>query len=170
MTDTTNAMPQGQGSQTEAVAPLGDDASISTARPAPLKFDSDRGLSRSRWVAGGLAVGIVGWMASGFILPSEETAPAAAVDKVVRAVSVAVRPSVAETVEQVFVAEGQALPARDTAVRAETSGQIGEVLVEMGTDLEAGQVIARFDVAARQADLDRALEERVRAQRAFDNA
>lgn len=135
-----------------------------------LVFDSDHGSSRSRWVAGGIAVAIIGWMGSGYILPSGEAVEAEKAPVAQRTVTVAVRQSVAESVEQVFVAEGQALPDRDTAVRAETSGQISEMLVEMGADLEAGQVIARFDVAARQADLDRAIQERDRAQREFDNA
>ncbi|WP_113913396.1 efflux RND transporter periplasmic adaptor subunit [Roseovarius dicentrarchi] len=135
-----------------------------------LSFDDDRGSNRSRWVAGGLAVAIVGWMGSGYLLPSDPSGQTAKTPVAVRAVSVAVRQSVAEPVEQVFVAEGQALPDRDTAIRAETSGQIGEMLVEMGADLEAGQVIARIDIAAREADLERARQERDRAQREFDNA
>lgn len=135
-----------------------------------LTFKSDTGSTRSKWVAGGLAVAIIGWMGSGYILPSRDTAPIAAGPTVRKAVSVAVRPSVAETVEQVFVAEGQAIPARDTAIRAETSGQISELLVDKGAELTAGQVIARFDTAARQSDLLRAKEELRRAQREFDNA
>ena len=135
-----------------------------------LSFDNDRGSNRSRWVAGGLAVAIIGWMGSGFLLPSEEPTQTAKAPVSPRTISVAVRPSVAEPVEQIFIAEGQALPDRDTAVRAEVSGQISEVLVEMGDDLESGQVIARFDIAARQADLSQAEQERDRAQREFDNA
>ncbi len=141
-----------------------------TDRRQTLSFESDRGSSRSRWVAGGLAVAIVGWMGSGYLLPSKDPEPVAAASRTPKAVSVAVRRSVAEAVEQIFAAEGQALPDRDTPVRAETSGQIGEVLVKMGDDLEAGQVIARFDIAARQSDLNRAEQERDRAQREFDNA
>ena len=135
-----------------------------------LSFDSDRGSNRSRWVAGGLAVAIIGWMGSGYVFPTENASQTAKTPVTTRAVSVAVRQSVAQSVEQVFVAEGQALPDRDTVIRAETSGQIGELLVEMGADLEAGQVIARLNIAARQADLDRAMQERDRAQREFDNA
>lgn len=135
-----------------------------------LTFESDRGSNRSRWVAGGLAVAIVGWMGSGYVLPSEKPVQTVKTSVAPRAVSVAVRRSVAEPVEQIFVAEGQALPDRDMSVRAEISGQIEEVLVAMGADLEAGQVIARFDIAARQADLERAEQERDRAQREFDNA
>ncbi len=135
-----------------------------------LSFESDKGATRSRWVALGLALAIFGWMASGFILPSQPETETKTAPVTPRAISVAVRRSVAEPVEQVFVAEGQALPDRDTAIRAETSGEIGELLVEMGADLAAGEVIARFDLAARQSDLERAEQERARAKREFDNA
>ena len=135
-----------------------------------LSFESDRGSNRSRWVAGGLALAITVWMGSGYLLPSESAREEVRAPVSPRAVSVAVRRSVAEPVQQIFVAEGQALPDRDTTVRAEVSGQIAEILVERGDDLEAGQVIARFDLAARQADLRRAEQELERAQREFDNA
>ncbi|HEY9040108.1 MAG TPA: efflux RND transporter periplasmic adaptor subunit [Roseovarius sp.] len=134
-----------------------------------LTFESDKGSTRSRWVAGGLTVAIIGWMGSGYILPSNDPAPVAA-SKAPKAVTVAVRHSVAESVDQVFVAEGQALPDRDTAIRAETSGQVAELLVDKGALLEAGQVIARLDTAARRSDLAQAQEELNRAQREFDNA
>lgn len=140
-----------------------------TSERQPLTFETDRGSNRSRWVAGGLAVAIIAWMGSGYIFPTQDTQTAKE-PIAPRAVSVAVRQSVAEQVAQVFVAEGQALPDRDTTIRAETSGQISEMLVKMGDDLEAGQVIARFDLAAREADLTRAEQERDRAQREFDNA
>jgi membrane fusion protein, multidrug efflux system len=136
----------------------------------PLVFETDRGASRSRWVAGGLALAIVGWMGSGYLFPSDPAPQSAKAPVSPRLVSVAVRQSSAQSVEQVFVAEGQALPDRDTTLRAETSGQIAEVLVQRGADLEPGQVVARFDVAARQADLIRAEQERARAQRDYDNA
>lgn len=135
-----------------------------------LTFEDDKGSTRSRWIAGGLAVAIIGWMGSGYILPFKDPEPMAKNTIEREPVTVAVRSSVAEPVEQVFAAEGQALPDRDTAIRAETSGQIAELLVEKGTELEAGQVIARFDTAARQSDLARAKEELNRAQREFDNA
>lgn len=136
----------------------------------PLEFESDPGASRSRWVAGGLALVVLGWMGSGYIFPSASDQEIATGPLKIKPVSVAVRSSTAETVEQIFVAEGQALPDRDTIVRAETSGRIEEVLVGKGADLAAGQVIARFDVAGRQAELVRAEQELSRAQREFDNA
>ena len=135
-----------------------------------LVFESDAGSSRSKYVAGGLAILIAGWMGSGFIIPSGEAAEGPAKTAAPKLVSVAVRQSSAQAVEQVFVAEGQALPDRDTMIRAETAGEIAEVLVDKGADLEAGEVIARFDPAARRSDLARAEEEKRRAQREYDNA
>ena len=40
-----------------------------------LHFSADKGSSRSTIVAGLLVLGIVGWMGSGFLLPSETEAP-----------------------------------------------------------------------------------------------
>lgn len=134
-----------------------------------LQFSTDEGASRSFWVALVLTVLIVGWMASGLVLPS---APEA--EDVQRGepqpVAVSVMTSVAKPVTQFFQAEGQALPDRDTAIRAETSGQIAEVLVAKGQDVDADAPIARFETAERNAELARAEAELERARREFDNA
>ena len=92
----------------------------------PLNFDTERGASRSRWVAGLLLLAVVGWMASGFIIPSEDTTETAEAPSEARLTSVAVVPLEAQTVTQYFVAEGQALPDRVTSLRAEATGQIAE--------------------------------------------
>ncbi|KQI68430.1 ABC transporter substrate-binding protein [Loktanella sp. 3ANDIMAR09] len=134
-----------------------------------MRFSDDKGASKSTWIAGLFVVLIVGWMGSGFVVPSEDA------DPVVRRtapepVAVAVTPSVAETVTQFFQAEGQALPDRDTMLVAETSGDIAEVLVRKGQDVAAGDVIARFDPSNSDADTRRAAEQLASAQREFDNA
>ncbi len=137
--------------------------------PKPLEFRSDKGASRSTWIAGLLVVLIVGWMGSGIVLPSEDE-----VETVTREapkpVTVAVETSNAQAVTQFYQAEGQALPDRDTLLRAETSGDVAEVLVAKGQDVAAGEVIARLDPSNNLADANRAAEELVRAQREFDNA
>ena len=137
--------------------------------PRPLTFDTDRGAGRSFWIAAILLVAIVGWMASGFVLPSEdaETAPPAN-DPL--PVAVAVRASVAEPVTLRFQAEGQAQPDRDTPLRAEASGDVADLLVRKGQDVEGGQVIARLSTVRADADLRRATEGLARATREFDNA
>lgn len=137
--------------------------------PKRLTFASDKGASRSTWIAGGLVVAIVAWMGSGFVLPSEPTTPVVTREDP-DPVSVAVKTSTAETVTQFYQAEGQALPDRDTVLRTETSGDISEVLVSKGQDVSAGDIIARIDPTGNNADASRAAEELARAQREFDNA
>lgn len=134
-----------------------------------LTFADDAGASRSTWMAGALVIAIVGWMGSGFIFPSQEKV-AATTRQELEPLAVAVSTSVAESVTQFYQAEGQALPDRDTMMRAEISGDIAEVLVSKGQDVDAGTVIARFDPANNVADSRRAAEELARAQREFDNA
>ncbi|KZX91988.1 MULTISPECIES: efflux RND transporter periplasmic adaptor subunit [unclassified Sulfitobacter] len=135
-----------------------------------LSFESDAGSKRSKFIAGGIALLIGLWMGSGYIIPSEETEEAAPAPLSPEAVTVAVRGSQAKSVTQVFVAEGQALPDRDTMVRAEAGGEIAEVLVAKGDVVDAGALIARLSTTARDSDLARAREELSRAQREYDNA
>ncbi|MDJ1017672.1 MAG: efflux RND transporter periplasmic adaptor subunit [Paracoccaceae bacterium] len=145
------------------------DHTDASATPETLAFTSDRGSSRSFWFALLLTLLIVGWMGSGFIIPSEaeeETVARGAPEPV----AVSVRTSRAKPVTQFFQAEGQALPDRDTPIRAESSGQIAEVLVGKGQDVERGAAIARFETTEREANLARAQAEIERAQREFDNA
>jgi len=139
------------------------------AEHKPLTFTSDKGASRSTWIAALLVLLIVGWMGSGFIFPSEEENTVAARDAV-QPVAVAVTTSAAEAGTQFYQAEGQALPDRDTALRAEASGDIAEVLVAKGANVSAGDIIARFDPATNDADANRAAQDLIRAQREFDNA
>lgn len=134
-----------------------------------LSFDTERGASMSRWVAFILLAAVIGWMASGFIFPSEEEVQVTPV-ATTRLISVAVVSSTAETVTQYFVAEGQAQPDRMTSIRAESTGQIAEVFVKKGDVVGSGQLIARFDVTRNDAEMTRAKEELSRAQRDFDNS
>ena len=131
---------------------------------------SDKGASGSLWIAAFLVIAIVGWMGSGFVLPSKDEEEPVVVRADVQPVAVAVTMSVAETVTQFYQAEGQAQPDRDTNVRAEISGDIAKVLVSKGQDIEAGAVIARFDATNNDADANRAAQQLAQAQREFDNA
>jgi multidrug efflux system membrane fusion protein len=148
---------------------IADESATKDAAPKDLIFSADKGASRSTWIAGFLVIAIVGWMGSGSIIPSAEATPTP-VRETPRLVAVAVTTSQAETVTQFYRAEGQALPDRDTMMRAETSGEISQVLVRKGQDVVAGDVIARFDPTNNQADANRAAEELAQAQREFDNA
>jgi multidrug efflux system membrane fusion protein len=137
--------------------------------PQRLTFTSDKGASRSTWFAALLVLIIVGWMGSGFIFPSEDIDPVIAREDP-KPVAVAVTTSVAETVTQFYQAEGQALPDRDTMMRAETSGDIAEVLVTKGQDVAEGDVIARFNATNNQADAARVSQELSLAVRELENA
>ena len=134
-----------------------------------LEFQDDEGASRSTWIATALVVVIVAWMGSGFIFPSAEPT-ATPTREAPKPIAVAVKPSVAETVTQYYQAEGQAIPDRDTELRAEVSGDVAEVLVTKGQNVEAGDIIARLDATTNKAEINRANEELARAQREFDNA
>ncbi|NQZ73936.1 MAG: biotin/lipoyl-binding protein, partial [Dinoroseobacter sp.] len=146
-----------------------DNAAVASNQPHPLTFTSDKGASRSTWFAALLVVLIVGWMGSGFVLPSEDTDPVISREDP-KPVTVAITTSTADTVTLFYRAEGQALPDRDTKMRAQASGDIAEVLVSKGQDVSAGEVIALFDRTSNIADAKRAAEALVQAQREFDNA
>ncbi|MBV0911158.1 efflux RND transporter periplasmic adaptor subunit [Anianabacter salinae] len=135
-----------------------------------LSFKDDKGASRSTWIAGALVIAIVGWMGSGFLLPADDDTGQTATQTDPEPVAVTVEQSSAEAVTLFFQAEGQALPDRDTTIRAEASGDVAEVLVTKGQDVADGAVIARLSATRASADLNRAREELDRAQREFDNA
>ncbi len=134
-----------------------------TPSPAPLSFKDDKGARRSTWIAAVFLLAVVGWMGSGFVLPTEDNGDQA--ERLEPApVSVSVRRSEAEAVTQFFQAEGQALPDRDSALRAETTGEVAEVFVEKGQNVARGEAIARISVKRAEADLVRAQEDLTRAQ------
>ena len=153
----------------KAGAPERNTPEMADSNPSPLAFSSDKGASRSTWIAATLVVLIVGWMGSGFVLPAEQK-ERTVIRKELKPVAVAVTNSIAKTVTQFYQAEGQALPDRDTSLRAQISGDIAEVLVVKGQDVAAGDIIARFDPANNEAEANRTAEELIRAQREFDNA
>ncbi len=146
-----------------------NDRAEDSPKPQTLRFKTDRGSSRSVWIAGALVVAIVAWMGSGVFFPSDTSEPVVSRGDTLP-VSVAVRRSTADTVSQLFQAEGQALPDRDSALRAETSGQIDEVFVVKGQEVERGAVVARFDRTEGNADLARAEQDLAQAKREFENA
>ena len=145
------------------------DRSETTGGPQRLTFETDRGASRSIWIAAGVLVALVAWMGSGFVFPSEpgtarQTRPEP------QPPSVMVSESTAERVVLVFNAEGQAQPDRDTRMRAEASGNVVALFARKGETIEGGTVIARLSSTRAEADLARAKEELARARRDFANA
>lgn len=142
---------------------------ISTAGGNGLDFTSDTGASRSTWIAAIITLLIVGWMGSGLVLPSEEEAEVEAPSAPLP-VAVSVLQSTAQPVTLFFNAEGQALPDRDTMIRAEASGEIAEVFVTMGDFVQEGTEIARIRSERAEAELVRAVQEVNRTSRDLENA
>ncbi|ANT63143.1 efflux transporter periplasmic adaptor subunit (plasmid) [Salipiger sp. CCB-MM3] len=136
-----------------------------------LEFETEPGSSRSKWVAGGLTVALIGWMGSGYILPAPKDSENPSLKtQELKPVSVAIRSSSAQDVLEVFSSEGQAQPDRRTAIRAEASAQVASILARKGENLVQGQVIAHLSSRDLEAQLEQASEELDRAQRDFDNA
>lgn len=135
----------------------------------PLEFETDKGASRSVWVAGGILLALILWMGSGFVIPSQPVAPAETT-ATRQPASVVAQSSSAEPVTLTFQAEGQAQPDRDSVLRATATGDVVEVLVSKGDRVEAGQTLARLSSTRADADLSRAREELIRAQREAENA
>ncbi|MFC3612833.1 efflux RND transporter periplasmic adaptor subunit [Lutimaribacter marinistellae] len=137
--------------------------------PLRLEFTDEPGSARSKWVAGLLALALVGWMASGLILPAppeDEAQPAVTV----KPVTVAVRDSTARQVTQLFTAEGQAQPDRRAILRAETDGDVATLSAEKGDFVERGEEIARLVTREQEAQVQEAREEVARARREFENS
>lgn len=127
-------------------------------RPEPLHFKTERGASRSRWVAGALALALVGWMGSGAVLPPEETAEAEA-PRAAAPAAVLVQDSTAEPVTKTFSAEGQAQPDRRAILRSRTSGDVIEISATKGSFLEEGTEVARLSTRELEANLAEARQE-----------
>lgn len=120
-----------------------------------LTFENDKGAGRSKWLAILLALLLVGWMGSGYIIPTEAE-DVAEEEAPVRAIAVAVMDSVAQDIELVLTAEGQSAPDRSTNVQAKASGQVVSVSVQRGDLVTAGQEIGRLDSQTAAAQLEQA--------------
>lgn len=83
--------------------------------------------------------------------------------------AVSIRTSVAEKVTQVFRAEGQALPDRETQLIAEASGDVSAILFSEGADVEEGAVIARLFDEVALANIATATEDLSGARRNLES-
>lgn len=135
-----------------------------------LTFDADKGAGRSKWVAIFLALLLVGWMGSGYIVPSEAAQDETVEAPTQRAIAVAVMPSQAQDVQLVLSAEGQSEPDRATGIQAEAAGQVVSVTAARGDLVTAGQEIGRIDAETISAQLLQAQTQSEQATRDLSNA
>jgi multidrug efflux system membrane fusion protein len=115
-------------------------------------------LKKSYIIAAVLTLALTAWVLGGYFLrtvgkEADGTTPVADAAPTMR---VAVRTQEAKPVSQIVVAQGQAEPNRTVTVRAETLGQIAEILADEGSTVAAGDVIARLEPNAREARIERA--------------
>ncbi len=134
-----------------------------------LRFESDKGAGASKWIAIFLGLVLIGWMGSGYIIPTE-TADEVTEEPTVRPVAVAVIDSAARDIELVLTAEGQSTPDRSTGIQAKASGQMTSVLVARGDLVAAGQELGRIDSRTIEAQLAQAQAQLVQATEDYDRA
>lgn len=110
---------------------------------------------RSALIAAGLALGLVLWMASGYLMrlgnstvPDSPPSPATAPPMAVEVALLESRP-----VTRRVVSQGQTLPERTVTLRAETTGQVAEVLARRGALVAAGEPVVRLAMDDRAARL-----------------
>ncbi|MEO1640082.1 MAG: efflux RND transporter periplasmic adaptor subunit [Pseudomonadota bacterium] len=135
-----------------------------------LEFDNDKGAGRSKWVAGLLALALIGWMGSGTFFPGETPEEEIAEEPAVNPVAVAVMMSSAQDVPLVLSAEGQSEPDRATAVQAEAMGQVSAVSAARGDLVTAGHELGRIDDSTLAAQLRQAQTQLDQATRDLMNA
>ena len=135
-----------------------------------LNFDGDKGAGRSRWVAFLLALLLVGWMGSGYVVPSNAAEEETSASPAQRPIAVAVMSSEAQDVQLVLTAEGQSEPDRATMIQAEAGGQVVSVSVDRGDLVAAGQEIGRIDAETIEAQLLQAQTQLEQLTRDLSNA
>lgn len=112
-------------------------------------------MNKSVGIALGACVALVVWMASGMVMRdnnAEEMSDlnaGTASQAVDNRILVEVTDMQAEEITSYIIANGSAVPDREVLLRAETSGQIDEILVSEGSYVDAGSVIMRIKMDDR---------------------
>lgn len=134
-------------------------------------------MNKSIGIALGFCVLLVGWMAVGMTLREEQDTVDSGniglrVDNRDNRVLVEVTEMLAEEVTSFIIANGSAVPDREVVLRAETTGQVDQILVEEGAFVDEGSVILRLkmdDRLIRQEQANITLQERQRLYEAMVN-
>lgn len=125
-----------------------------------------------------LAIGSVLWIASGVFGQEEtsaqvantETVKASNESKLKKLITVRVMPSVAKTWNRQITLFGRTEAIQSADVKAETVGNVAEVLVNKGDVVKKGDVILKISTAGRYASLDAAKANMKYRQTAYDAA
>ncbi len=127
-------------------------------------------MNKSYTLALVISVGAGLWIGSGFVFPSKShSQPQQKEASAKPLVEVRVRESVAEDMQSDIVVTGRTQASRRVELRAETEGQLIEILAEKGARVEEGAVIARLEKRDRAARVKEA-EQRVKQREIEYNA
>ena len=111
-------------------------------------------MGRSAFIAALVVVCLVLWMLSGQVgSEKEETQAVAEQQKTATIMKVQTRVISAEDITREVVVQGQLEPKKIVTMRAETAGNIQQVLASKGERISRGQTLARISVDTRNADL-----------------
>ncbi|MCK5933262.1 MAG: efflux RND transporter periplasmic adaptor subunit [Fulvimarina manganoxydans] len=125
--------------------------------------------SKAGWLAFLFVLGLVAWMSSGMLAEKPPEAPKqTAAEKAREPFTVEAFESVAQPVTQFVAAEGQALPDRQTPIRAKVGGTVESVEVRKGDFLQEGDLVAKIALDDRAAQIAQAEAELARRQGDFD--
>lgn len=129
-------------------------------------------MKKSYLIAITVAVIAVLWVMSGVFAPSSEDASAAAPEKMQekKVVEVRVRNISAEPITNEVVVTGRTQASRQVELKAETEGQVVEIIAERGTAVTGDQVIARLEEGDRKARVAEAKERIAQRQIEFNAA
>lgn len=123
-------------------------------------------VKKSYLIAGVLAVGLAGWLASGQVggdeahdvraeMPSEADEP--------ERLTVRVRELIGENIEREIVINGKTEPSRRVELRAESVGRVIDIVAREGSAVAKGELILRLDPrdrAARKLEAEALLNQR----------
>ena len=111
-------------------------------------------MGRSAFIAALVVIGLVLWMLSGQIGSKEEETQASAEQETPATImKVQTRVVSAENITREVVVQGQLEPKKIVTMRAETTGNIQQVLANKGERIGRGQTLARISLDTRNADL-----------------
>ncbi len=117
-------------------------------------------MRKSVFIAGILAVGVVGWVASGQLgadgsQPPADASPVAEDQQqdATELMAVRVADLQAEPRPRVIVVNGRTEPFRQVNIKAETYGRVDQILARRGDQVEEGQVLGQLALDDREAKL-----------------
>jgi RND family efflux transporter MFP subunit len=129
-------------------------------------FEEPRVSRFSYLIAGGLVLGVAGWLASGML--EEDLAPVETARTEIRTPLVEVTQSAARPVARYVTARGDVRSFRDAPARTQSAGRVAEILVDQGERVEQGQALVRLTLEGRDSELREARAVLAQRQEDFD--